>query len=91
MAGREHTKGWERFAQELGDNITRARESRGLSQEKVASAAGLSRHTYQRLEKGFKSKDEPINPTLYTILAVCRVLGVHVEDILPSYSGSIFT
>lgn len=91
MAGREHTKGWERFTRELGDNITRVRESKGLSQEHVAFAAGLSRHTYQRLEKGLKSPDTPTNPTLYTLLAVCRVLGVHLEDILPSYSGSIFT
>lgn len=91
MARRKHTKGWETFSVELGDNITRIRESKNLSQEHVAFAAGLSRHTYQRLEKGMKAPDEPTNPTLYTLLAVCRVLGVHLEDLLPSYSGEIFT
>jgi transcriptional regulator with XRE-family HTH domain len=40
------------FIQHLGAEIRRARRKRGLTQEQVATAAGLSRNTLNRLENG---------------------------------------
>ncbi len=91
MTGRKPTPAWEVFARELGDNISAVRESKNLSQEHVAIAAGLSRHTYQRLERGLKSKTEPTNPTLYTLLSICQVLSVRIEDILPPAHPGLFS
>ncbi len=91
MTGRVPTASWALFARQLGDNISTARERLNLSQEHVAIAAGLSRHTYQRLEKGLKEKGKPTNPTLYTLLAVCAVLGVSLTDVLPPTHPGLFS
>jgi transcriptional regulator with XRE-family HTH domain len=75
---------WARFARELGMSLRRARDARGLTQEKVAESAGISVYAYQQYERGAVTKDgEPTNPRLATILAVCQVLGVSIGELLP--------
>ncbi len=91
MTGRTPTESWVLFARQLGDNISAAREQLNLSQEHVAIAAGLSRHTYQRLERGLKGTNQPTNPTLHTLLAVCSVLGVSAADVLPPVHPGLFS
>lgn len=83
MGSRELPPGWEDYTRQLGDNITMIREARKLSQEDVARVAGVTRHTYQRLEKGWQNKGAPSNPTLFTILSICWALGVRPEEVLP--------
>lgn len=84
MGSRELPPSWQDYTRQLGDNITAIREARELSQEDVARAAGVTRHTYQRLEKGWQNKGAPSNPTLFTILSICWALGVRPEEVLPS-------
>lgn len=91
MGSRELPPGWEQYTRELGDNLTAVREARKLSQEDVARAAGVTRHTYQRLEKGWQNKGTPNNPTLHSILAVCWALGVRPEEVLPPMVPRLFT
>lgn len=67
----------------LGVNLARARESRGLSQEQAAHAAGIVTYTYQKFEKGESKPGTPMNPTLKTLLALSEVLGVPVAELLP--------
>jgi transcriptional regulator with XRE-family HTH domain len=74
---------WESFARELGHNLRRAREGTGLSQERVAHAAGLASYTYQKFEKGESRPGMPLNPRLTTLVALSQVLGVSLEDLLP--------
>jgi transcriptional regulator with XRE-family HTH domain len=74
---------WEDYALELGHNLLRAREATGLSQERVAHAAGLASYTYQKFEKGESKPGTPMNPRLTTLIALSQVLGVPVEELLP--------
>ncbi|HEY0905374.1 MAG TPA: helix-turn-helix transcriptional regulator [Marmoricola sp.] len=79
--GRQPT--FEAYAVELGHNLKRARDSLGLSQERVAHAAGLASYTYQKFEKGESRPGSPMNPRLTTLLALSEVLGVPLSELLP--------
>ena len=74
---------WAEYAREFGINLLRARQKSGMSQERVAHAAGLSTYTYQKFEKGESRPGYPANPRLVTLLALSQVLGVAVTDLLP--------
>ena len=71
------------FARELGHNLARARQAKGLSQERVAHMAGIAGYTYQKFEKGESRPGTPMNPRLATLIALSQVLGVSVQDLLP--------
>ncbi|WP_194396704.1 helix-turn-helix domain-containing protein [Microbacterium atlanticum] len=75
---------WDRYARELGQNIQRERARVRYSQDRVAYESGLSRYTYQKLEKGESRPGTPANPTVKTLLAVAQVLGVDLTDLLPA-------
>ena len=62
VAVKDDSKEWARYAKELGVNLQRLRVERGLTQERVAYDAGLSRYQYQRMEWGKIGKDTPANP-----------------------------
>lgn len=74
---------WTLYARELGHRLVKARQARGLSQARVAHAAGISTYTYQKYEKGESRPGTPANPRLVTLVALCQVLQVAVEDLLP--------
>ncbi|MDR1077416.1 MAG: helix-turn-helix domain-containing protein [Propionibacteriaceae bacterium] len=69
------------FARQVGLRLQRLRLERGLSQEKVAHLAGISAYTYQKFEKGESRPGTPLNPRLFTLLALCQVLGVGVGEL----------
>jgi transcriptional regulator with XRE-family HTH domain len=58
------------------------RHAKGLSQEKVAHLAGISSYTYQKFEKGESRPGTPMNPRMFTLLALAGVLGVGVEELV---------
>lgn len=89
MATRGTSDLWETYARELGINLARAREASGLSQERVAHAAGISTFTYRKLEKGESNPGTPANPRLKTLIALSEVLGVEIIDLLPRRSPGI--
>jgi transcriptional regulator with XRE-family HTH domain len=60
----------------LGDELRRARERAGLTQERLAFQAGLSRPYISQLERGLKS------PTLETLFLICDALGVSASVIV---------
>lgn len=74
---------WDEFGREIGVRLQRAREKRGLSQERTAHLAGIASYTYQKFEKGESRPGSPLNPRLATLLALCRVLEVRLEDLVP--------
>lgn len=74
---------WDAFARMIGHNLLRARQARGLSQERTAHMAGISSYTYQKFEKGESKPGTPLNPRLTTLLALCQVLQVDLADVLP--------
>jgi transcriptional regulator with XRE-family HTH domain len=75
--------GWSDLAREVGLNLARARARLGLSQARVAEMAGIAEGTYQRFEKGESRPGEPLNLQLFTLLTLCQVLDVAVEDVVP--------
>ncbi|MGV1034077.1 MAG: helix-turn-helix transcriptional regulator [Microbacteriaceae bacterium] len=75
---------WDRYAVELGHSLKRIRNDRGLSQEQLAYAAGLSRYTYQKFEKGESMPGTPANPSLRNMMALAQVLNITLDELLPS-------
>jgi transcriptional regulator with XRE-family HTH domain len=71
------------FSRRLGITLQRLRVERGLSQERLAHMAGISGYTYQKFEKGESKPGTPMNPRLFTLMAIAQVLGVSVEELIP--------
>lgn len=74
---------WSDYVGRLGIALARARAARGLSQERLAHAAGLSTFTYRKLEKGESNPGTPANPRLRTLVSLAEVLEVPVSELLP--------
>lgn len=74
---------WPAYARQIGTNIQRFRIERRLTQEQVAYAAGLTRYTFQKFEKGESMPGAPANPGLRNIMAIAQVLGVTLDELLP--------
>ena len=60
----------------LGQRVKQARKSAGLTQERLAQAAGIKRVTLARIEAGENS------PRFETLQAIARGLGLPVERLL---------
>ncbi|WP_319945699.1 helix-turn-helix domain-containing protein [Nocardia macrotermitis] len=73
----------------LGQRLVTLREARGLTQEEVAHAAGISRNHYQLLENGWgvRKTKAPANPRLSTLIALSEVLGTTVPDLVDEMFG----
>ena len=63
-------------ADNLADNIKALRESRGLSQQQIAKAAGIPRATWTHLESG------GANPTLAVLMKVASALQIRLDELL---------
>ena len=74
---------WADFAQQFGDAVTRAREARGWSQDQMIGLTGLSRQTYQRVERGALPASNVANPTFRTLLAIACALEVDLGELIP--------
>jgi transcriptional regulator with XRE-family HTH domain len=83
MAGQRRPPTWDEFGREIGVRLQRARERKGLSQERTAHLAGIAGYTYQKFEKGESRPGTPLNPRLSTLLSLCEVLDLHLEDLVP--------
>lgn len=63
--------------QNLANNIKKLRETKGLSQEKLARLADVANNTLIKMESG-----ENKNPTLDTLKKVAKALDVSVDDLI---------
>jgi len=63
--------------QNLASNIKKLRETKGLSQEKLARLADVANNTLIKMESG-----ENKNPTLDTLKKVAKALDVSVDDLI---------
>ena len=55
--------------------MKQARKAKGLSQESLANAVGVSRQTINAIEKG------DYNPTIKLCINICLALGVTLNDL----------
>ncbi len=83
VAQRQEPDAWTAYVQALANNLHRARIAKGLSQEGLAHEAGITRFTYQKLEKGESNPGKPANPSLRLVMALAAVLGVELAELLP--------
>lgn len=74
----------QQVADRLAARLRELRESAGLTQEDVASRAGISRNHYQLLENGWghRGSRSPANPRLSTLDRLCHVLGTSVPELI---------
>ena len=70
------------FTTQLATRLKVLRNERGLSQERVAFAAGISAYTYQKFEKGESRPGEPLNPRLSTLLALAAAFEIDIAELL---------
>ncbi len=64
------------FAKAFGEAVREAREKLGLSQEELSFESDLDRTYISGIERGVR------NPTLKTILRICRALGIRPSRVL---------
>lgn len=88
-ARRASEEPWRAYARELGVRLHRERIQRGLTQERLAVAAGISTFTYRKLEKGESNPGTPANPRLHTLVALAEVMDVDISALLPPAPGGI--
>ena len=74
----------EEFSRAIGVALQRLRLERGLSQERLAHMAGIAAYTYQKFEKGESKPGTPMNPRLFTLMALAEVLEVSLTDLIPT-------
>ncbi|MFT0846328.1 helix-turn-helix transcriptional regulator [Actinomycetaceae bacterium L2_0104] len=76
----------ERQAKDLGIVLRKLRQDRGLTQEHLAYAAGITKNQVQLIEagrgSGRKDIDHPSNPRLSTLAGIANALDVSVSDVL---------
>ncbi len=60
----------------LGVNVRRLREARGLSQQRLADLSGIPRPTWASLETG------TANPTLAVLSKAADALNVSIEELI---------
>jgi transcriptional regulator with XRE-family HTH domain len=66
----------------FGDELRRAREKAGLTQEELAERAGVHRTYVSMLERDKKS------PTLAVLFRLCDALGVRPSTLIARLEGS---
>lgn len=59
----------------VNERMKQARQEKGLSQQALAAALGVSRQTINAIEKG------DYNPTIRLCIGICRVLGLTLNDL----------
>lgn len=59
----------------VNERMKKARAQKGLSQQGLADALGVSRQTINAIEKG------DYNPTIRLCVGICRVLGLTLNDL----------
>lgn len=68
------------FTRQLGDNLKRLRQARGITQADLAEAVGYSRTSITNIEKGLQQ------PDLFRLVDLGHALRVPLDDLVPKVS-----
>ena len=74
--GRPHARSMSTVDRQVSANIRRVRLERGLSQEKLAAALGIS---FQQLQKYESAKNRI---TIGRLVSICEALKISLEEIV---------
>ncbi len=74
----------------FGTRLQILRKAAGLTQERAAERAHMSRNHFQLLESGLsdRAKKSPANPCLGTLVNLATVLGCTVGDLVEGIPGA---
>lgn len=75
-------------ARALGMMLRKARLRKGVSQEQLALAAGITVYTYGGLERGHTPRGGEVNPTFDTVMRILHALDIDVE-LKPRYADRL--
>jgi len=64
------------FLKNLGLNIKTIRESKGISQQKLAADCNFEKSNMSRIEAG------NTNPTIYTLYKIAQAMDVEIHELL---------
>ena len=59
----------------VNERMKQARQEKGLSQQALANALGVSRQTINAIEKG------DYNPTINLCIAICKAVGKSLDEL----------
>lgn len=90
MPSRDVLDDWEDIAARFGRRVRELRETRGMTQEQLAHAIGMSRNQVQNIENSRNNNRDvdgqrvggTANPRLETIWALARALDVDVAQLI---------
>ncbi|MGD7002821.1 helix-turn-helix domain-containing protein [Corynebacterium halotolerans] len=82
MARREERRFWISYGRRLGLNVLELRKMRGLTQERLAELAGLTRNVVSNIERN-ENNSKSTDPVLSTVYMLARALHVPPAVLLP--------
>lgn len=74
---------WPRYGYTLAVNLRQLRLERGLTQEKLAHLAGMSRSSISNLERNESNQARSVDPTMSTIYRLSAALQVTPSELFP--------
>lgn len=83
MARREERRFWISYGRRLGLNVLELRKMRGLTQERLAELAGLTRNVVSNIERN-ENNNKSGDPVLSTVYMLARALHVPPAVLLPA-------
>lgn len=66
----------DKFLKHIGQNIREIRESKGISQQKLAAECNFEKSNMSRIEAG------NTNPTIYTLYKIALAMDVEIHELL---------
>lgn len=66
----------DKFLKHIGQNIRDIRESKGISQQKLAAECNFEKSNMSRIEAG------NTNPTIYTLYKIALAMDVEIHELL---------
>ncbi|MGP6173829.1 helix-turn-helix domain-containing protein [Corynebacterium sp. A21] len=83
MVRRPERRFWISYGSRLGRNLYELRKMRGLTQERLAELAGVSRNMISNIERN-ENNDKTSDPVLSTIYLLARALHIPPSVLLPA-------
>jgi len=77
-----HYSEFEVLSAKLSSRLKEFRLESGLTQKNIAESAGITEQTYQRFEQGLSNPGNPMNPRMFTIVALAKTFGMSASELL---------
>lgn len=65
-----------KYLQEIGNNIRKKRNEKGISQQELADLSDIAKSTIQRIEQG------TLNPSILTLKNISLAFGIDLSELI---------